>query len=212
MKRRGFTLIEVLIASLITTVVAGAVIGTIKAVTDITIALDASAYAMARLARAEARVADHVNRARMVLSQTSTEVLSQTSTEVLLWLPTETFSASAILVDDYDTIQGNELAWYVMKPATKTLYLCYLTDRTNRTVYSMNTNWTSLLNSSSVQGKLTEIPVLEGIVSGGFRVESSDPCSVQRFTFDGLLSDELGGMNAQLGGRILNGLRHPDCQ
>jgi hypothetical protein len=188
----------------VTTIVAGSVIGTIKAVTDVTIALDASAHAMARLARAEARVADHVNRARMVLSQTSTEVL--------LWLPTETFSASAILVDDYDAIQGNELAWYVMKPATKTLYLCYLTDRTNRTVYSMNTNWTSLLNSSSVQGKLTEIPVLEGIVSGGFRVESSDPCSVQRFTFDGLLSDELGGMNAQLGGRILNGLRHPDCQ
>lgn len=203
MKRRGFTLIEVLIASSITTLIAGAVIGTIKAVTDITIALDASAYAMARLARAEARVADHANRARMVLSQTSTEVL--------LWLPTETFSASAILVDDYDAIQGNELAWYVMKPATKTLYLCYLTDRTNRTVYSMNTNWTSLLNSSSVQGKLTEIPVLEGIVSGGFRVESSDPCSVQRFTFDGLLSDELGGMNAQLGGRLLNGRRHPDC-
>ena len=204
MKRRGFTLIEVAIASVVTTIIAGSVIGTIKAVTDVTIALDASAHAMARLARAEARVADHVNRARMVLSQTSTEVL--------LWLPTETFSASAILVDDYDAIQGNELAWYVMKPATKTLYLCYLTDRTNRTVYSMNTNWTSLLNSSSVQGKLTEIPVLEGIVSGGFRVESSDPCSVQRFTFDGLLSDELGGMNAQLGGRILNGLRHPDCQ
>jgi prepilin-type N-terminal cleavage/methylation domain-containing protein len=203
MKHRGFTLIEVAIASVVTTIIAGSVIGTIKAVTDVTIALDASAHAMARLARAEARVADHVNRARMVLSQTSTEVL--------LWLPTETFSASAILVDDYDTIQGNELAWYVMKPATKTLYLCYLTDRTNRTVYSMNTNWTSLLNSSSVQGKLTEIPVLEGIVSGGFRVESSDSCSVQRFTFDGLLSDELGGMNAQLGGRLLNGLRHPDC-
>ena len=203
MKHCGFTLIEVAIASVVTTIIAGSVIGTIKAVTDVTIALDASAHAMARLARAEARVADHVNRARMVLSQTSTEVL--------LWLPTETFSASAILVDDYDAIQGNELAWYVMKPATKTLYLCYLTDRTNRTVYSMNTNWTSLLNSRSVQGKLTEIPVLEGIVSGGFRVESSDPCSVQRFTFDGLLSDELGGMNAQLGGRILNGLRHPDC-
>ena len=181
MKHCGFTLIEVAIASVVTTIIAGSVIGTIKAVTDITIALDASAYAMARLARAEARVADHVNRARMVLSQTSTAVL--------LWLPTETFSASAILVDDYDAIQGNELAWYVMKPATKTLYLCYLTDRTNRTVYSMNTNWTSLFNSSSVQGKLTEIPILEGIVSGGFRVESSDPCSVQRFTFDGLLSD-----------------------
>lgn len=203
MKHRGFTLIEVAIASVVTTIVAGAVIGTINAVTDTTLALDISAQAMARLARAEARVADHANRARMVLSQTSTEVL--------LWLPTETFSSSTTNATDYDAINGNELAWYVMKPATKSLYLCYVTNRNNRTVYSLNTNWTSLRTSLSAQGALTEIPVLEGLVSGGFRVEASDPCSVQRFTFDGMLSNDFGGVNAQLGGRLLNGLRHPDC-
>lgn len=203
MKRRGFTLIEVAIASVVTTIVAGAVIGTINAVTDTTLALDISAQAMARLARAEARVADHANRARLVLSQTSTEIL--------LWLPTETFSSSTTNATDYDAINGNELAWYVMKPATKTLYLCYVTNRNNRTVYSLNTNWTSLRTSLSAQGALTEIPVLEGLVSGGFRVEASDPCSVQRFTFDGMLSNDFGGVNAQLGGRLLNGLRHPDC-
>ena len=203
MKRRGFTLIEVAIASVVTTIVAGAVIGTINAVTDTTLALDISAQAMARLARAEARVADHANRARLVLSQTSTEIL--------LWLPTETFSSSTTNATDYDAINGNELAWYVMKPATKTLYLCYVTNRNDRTVYSLNTNWTSLRTSLSAQGALTEIPVLEGLVSGGFRVEASDPCSVQRFTFDGMLSNDFGGVNAQLGGRLLNGLRHPDC-
>lgn len=203
MKRRGFTLIEVAIASVVTTIVAGAVIGTMNAVTDTTLALDISAQAMARLARAEARVADHANRARLVLSQTSTEIL--------LWLPTETFNSSTTNATDYDAINGNELAWYVMKPATKTLYLCYVTNRNNRTVYSLNTNWTSLHTSLSTQGALTEIPVLEGLVSGGFRVEASDPCSVLRFTFDGMLSDDFGGVNAQLGGRLLNGLRHPDC-
>ena len=203
MKHRGFTLIEVAIASVVTTIVAGAVIGTINAVTDTTLALDISAQAMARLARAEARVADHANRARMVLSQTSTEVL--------LWLPTETFSSSTTNATDYDAINGNELAWYVMKPATKSLYLCYVTNRNNRTVYSLNANWTSMRTSLSAQGALTEIPVLEGLVSGGFRVEASDPCSVQRFTFDGMLSNDFGGVNAQLGGRLLNGLRHPDC-
>lgn len=203
MKHRGFTLIEVAIASVVTTIVAGAVIGTINAVTDTTLALDISAQAMARLSRAEARVADHANRARMVLSQTSTEVL--------LWLPTETFSSSTTNATDYDAINGNELAWYVMKPATKTLYLCYVTNRNNRTVYSLNANWTSMRTSLSAQGALTEIPVLEGLVSGGFRVEASDPCSVQRFTFDGMLSNDFGGVNAQLGGRLLNGLRHPDC-
>lgn len=203
MKHRGFTLIEVAIASVVTTIVAGAVIGTINAVTDTTLALDISAQAMARLSRAEVRVADHANRARMVLSQTSTEVL--------LWLPTETFSSSTTNATDYDAINGNELAWYVMKPATKTLYLCYVTNRNNRTVYSLNANWTSMRTSLSAQGALTEIPVLEGLVSGGFRVEASDPCSVQRFTFDGMLSNDFGGVNAQLGGRLLNGLRHPDC-
>ena len=66
MKRRGFTLIEVAIASLITTVVAGAVIGTIRAITESTYALDIAAQAMARVARADARFADHANRARMI--------------------------------------------------------------------------------------------------------------------------------------------------
>ena len=203
MKRRGVTLIEVVFATAVTLLIAGVVIAAINAVTDSTQALDISAQAMVRLARAESRVADHANRARLVLSQNSTEIL--------LWLPTEALNSSTTNATDYGAINGNELAWYVMKTATKTLYLCYLTNRNNRTVYSLNTSWTNLHTSLSAQGALTEIPVLEGLVSGGFRVEDSDSCSVLRFTFDGILGDDFGGVNAQLGGRLLNGLRHPDC-
>ena len=203
MKRRGFTLIEVAIASLITTVVAGAVIGTIRAITESTYALDIAAQAMARVARADARFADHANRARMILDQSTLEIL--------LWLPTEPFTSSATNTSDYDSIQGNELAWYVMNTSTGTLSLVYTTNRNDRTKYSLSTNWANLRTALTSQGALTTIAVLEGLASGGFRVQDSDSCSVRRFSFDGYLSDDLGGLNVQLSGRALNGQNHPDC-
>ena len=203
MKRRGFTLIEVAIASLITTVVAGAVIGTIRAITESTYALDIAAQAMARVARADARFADHANRARMILDQSTLEIL--------LWLPTEPFTSSATNTSDYDSIQGNELAWYVMNTSAGTLSLVYTANRNDRTKYSLSTNWANLRTALTSQGALTTIAVLEGLASGGFRVQDSDPCSVRRFSFDGYLSDDLGGLNVQLSGRALNGQNHPDC-
>ena len=203
MKRRGFTLIEVAIASLITTVVAGAVIGTIRAITESTYALDIAAQAMARVARADARFADHANRARMILDQSTLEIL--------LWLPTEPFTSSATNTSDYDSIQGNELAWYVMNTSTGTLSLVYTTNRNDHTKYSLSTNWENLRTSLTSQGALTTIAVLEGLASGGFRVQDSDSCSVRRFSFDGYLKDDLGGLNVQLSGRALNGQNHPDC-
>ena len=203
MKRRGFTLIEVAIASLITTVVAGAVIGTIRAITESTYALDIAAQAMARVARADARFADHANRARMILDQSTLEIL--------LWLPTEPFTSSATNTSDYDSIQGNELAWYVMNTSAGTLSLVYTTNRNDRTKYSLSTNWANLRTALTSQGALTTIAVLEGLASGGFRVQDSDSCSVRRFSFDGYLSDDLGGLNVQLSGRALNGQNHPDC-
>ncbi len=203
MKRRGFTLIEVMIASLITTVVAGAVIGTIRAVTDCTQALDISAQAMSRVARADARIADHANRARMILQQSTLEIL--------LWLPTEPFTSSATNTSDYDSIQGNELAWYVMNTSAGTLSLVYTTNRNDHTKYSLSTNWANLRTALTSQGALTTIAVLEGLASGGFRVQDSDSCSVRRFSFDGYLKDDLGGLNVQLSGRALNGQNHPDC-
>jgi len=225
MKRRGFTLIEVLIASLISTVVAGSVMGTIRAVTECTQALDISAQAMARVARADARIADHANRARMILDQSALEIL--------LWLPTEPFTSSATNTSDYDSIQANELAWYVMNTSAGTLSLVYTTNRNDRTKYSLSTNWANLRTSLTSQGALTSIAVLEGLTNepiepndsnepvilnqqiysraSGFRVQDNDPCSVRRFSFDGYLGEDLGGLNVQFSGRLLNGQNHPDC-
>jgi prepilin-type N-terminal cleavage/methylation domain-containing protein len=141
MKHRGFTVIELLIASVITSMVAAAVIGTMQAVTGSMQQQDLAADAMARAARAEARIADHVNRARLVLAQDADEVA--------LWLPTEPFTSSATNTSDYDTINANELAWYVVDASTGTLTLKYLANRGDRTTYGLSTNWSSLRTTSS---------------------------------------------------------------
>jgi prepilin-type N-terminal cleavage/methylation domain-containing protein len=203
MKRHGFTVIELLIASVITSMVAAAVISTMQAVTGSMEQQDLAADAMARAARAEARLADHVNRARLVLAQDADEVA--------LWLPTEPFTSSATNTRDYDAINANELAWYVMDASTGNLTLKYLTNRTDRTTYGLSTNWSSLRTTLQMQQKLTSVSVIDGLAAGQFRVEDADPCSSGRFTFDGAMTDARGGLALQLGGPLPNRQRHPDC-
>jgi prepilin-type N-terminal cleavage/methylation domain-containing protein len=203
MKRHGFTVIELLIASVITSMVAAAVISTMQAVTGSMEQQDLAADAMARAARAEARMADHVNRARLVLAQDADEVA--------LWLPTEPFTSSATNTRDYDAINANELAWYVMDASTGNLTLKYLTNRNDRTTYGLSTNWSSLRTTLQMQQKLTSVSVIEGLAAGQFRVEDADPCSSGRFTFDGAMTDARGGLALQLGGPLPNRQRHPDC-
>jgi prepilin-type N-terminal cleavage/methylation domain-containing protein len=203
MKRHGFTVIELLIASVITSMVAAAVISTMQAVTGSMEQQDLAADAMARAARAEARLADHVNRARLVLAQDADEVA--------LWLPTEPFTSSATNTRDYDAINANELAWYVMDASTGNLTLKYLTNRSDRTTYGLSTNWSSLRTTLQMQQKLTSVSVIDGLAAGQFRVEDADPCSSGRFTFDGAMTDARGGLALQLGGPLPNRQRHPDC-
>lgn len=203
MKRHGFTVIELLIASVITSMVAAAVISTMQAVTGSMEQQDLAADALARAARAEARVADHVNRARLILLQDADEVA--------LWLPTEPFTSSATNTSDYDAINANELAWYVMDASTGNLTLKYLTNRSDRTTYGLSTNWSSLRTTLQMQQKLTSVCVLEGLATGQFRVEDGDPCSSGRFTFNGAMTDARGALDVQLGGPLANRQRHPDC-
>lgn len=203
MRRRGFTLIELAISTVITALTAGAVVGTLRAFSEAMADQDAMADGTARIARADARVADHLERARLVLLQDADEVL--------LWLPTEPFTSSATNTSDYDAINANELAWYVMDATSGTLRLQYLSNRSDRAVYPLSTSWASLRPTLQMQGGLTTVTVLESLANGTFLVESNDPCSVRRFTFSGTLDTAHGGIAVQLGGRLANGQRHPDC-
>ena len=203
MRRRAFTLIELAIASAITSLVALAVAGTLSTTATLMDREDRAAASSAMLARAEARVADHAERARLVLYQDSDEVL--------LWLPSEPFTSSATNTAEYDRIDANELAWYLMDASTGTLSLLSTSNRSDRTVLPLSTDWHALRLSMQVQSRLASTPVLRELAEGAFRVESNDACSVRRFTFSGRLSDTAGGADVELGGRLANGQRHPDC-
>ena len=203
MRRRGFTLIEVSIASVITSLVALAVAGTLSSTASLMEREDRAGATAAVVARAEARMADHAERARLILHQDTDEVL--------LWLPSEPFTSSATNTAEYDRIDANELAWYVMDASTGTLRMFTTSDRDDRTVYPLSTDWTALRLSMQVQSRLAERTMLSELVQGGFRVESSDACSVRRFTFSGRISEAAGGVDVELGGRLPNGQRHPDC-
>lgn len=203
MRRRGMTLLEVVVASMITSLVALTVTSTLSVTGTLLESEDRAAAASAMLARAEARIADHAERARLVLHQDSDEVL--------LWLPSEPFTSSATNAAEYDRIDVNELAWYLMDPAAGTLTLLATADRSDRTVHALGTDWDALRLSLQVQARLSNTPVLRNLASGGFRVDDTDPCSVRRFSFTGRLTDEAGGVDVELGGRLANGQRHPDC-
>ena len=203
MSRRAFTLIELLMASVVTSLVAAAMVGMLRTLADTMTEQEAAVESMARVARADVRMADHAQRARLVLAQASGEVA--------LWLPSEAFTTSATDAADFDTINANELAWYVMDVPGGRLSLQYLTNRSDRTAYPLSTNWASLRATLAAQSRLTSVPVLEGLGTGSFLVEDSDPCSVRRFTFEGAINDGRGALAVHLGGLLLNGQRHPDC-
>lgn len=203
MRRRAFTLVEVLIASVVMALSGAAMFGVVRALAEAMTQQDAAGDTMARVARADVRIADHAQRARLVLAQGPAEIA--------LWLPSEAFSTSTSDATNYDTINANELAWYVMDAAAGTLSLTYVANRNDRTAYGLSTNWATLRQTLAMRQQLTSVPVLEGLQSGAFLVEDADPCSVRRFTFLGALDADHGALAVHLGGLLLNGQRHPDC-
>lgn len=203
MRRRGFTLIEMLVASAVMALSGAAVIGVVRTLAEAMQQQDTCGDTMARVARADVRLAEHAQRARLVLSQASGEML--------LWLPSEAFSSNASNAADFDTINANELAWYVMDTTKGTLSMVYVTNRNDGTAYPLSTNWAALRQTLATQARLTTVPVLEGLQSGAFVVGSADACSVRRFTFEGSMDASRGSLAVHLGGLLINGQRHPDC-
>jgi prepilin-type N-terminal cleavage/methylation domain-containing protein len=201
--RRGFTLVELSVASVITTVVALAVTGSLRAVSGAMRDQDRLAEGMSMLASSEARMADHLARARMILLQRDDQVL--------LWLPNEPFDASGENTELFDTIHADELAWWVMDSETGTLRLDIVRDRADRASHGLSTDWSSLRGALQAQDRLESRVVLRGLARGSFQVEDGDRCSVRRLRFDGALGADRGSQHVVLGGRLLHGQRHPDC-
>ena len=138
-------------------------------------------------------------------------ILEVSEEERLAVLEELQWNASRVWFDALTNPEANELAWYLHDPTSGTLTLLTTRDRSDRTVHPLSTDWDGLRLTMQVQSRLTVTSVLEGIASGGFRVEDDDACSVRRFSFSGTLTDDVGGLQVELGGRLAHGQRHPDC-
>jgi len=202
--RRGLTLVELLVSIAVTALVAASVAATVSAVGVGLQGQDDAAQEVARLARAQARIADHLYRARMVLSQSETVAT--------LWLPSEEFDGSPTNATDYDTIHGKELRWYRVDRTNRIVTMQRTANASNSTVYALNTDWAALRTSLADSGALTTVTVLEGVLEGAFRFTSFTPCDDRRLVLEVQMDDQHGGAHLELGGIVDSLQRHPDCQ
>ena len=202
--RAGFTLVELLVSITITAIIAASVATTVLAVGVGMQGQDEAAQEVARLARGQARLADHLFRSRMILSESATVAT--------LWLPSEAFDGSATNAADYDAIHGNELRWYLVDRTNRVISMQRLANTLNRTVYPLATDWSALRTSLASSGALVTTTVLEGVLEGAFRFTAFNPCADRRLVLDIQLDDEHGGMHFEIGGIIDALQRHSDCQ
>ncbi len=200
---RAFTLIEILIASVVTAIVGLAVYGTIAAVQTGLSMQDTVAQETARIARAQARLADHLYRAR--------SILGMTTTVTCLWLPSEPFDGTPTNATEYDTINADELRWYLIDTANRTISVQRLTNRANRTIYPSATDWATLRSTLALAGQLETSTVLTGVAGGQFRFTSFNMCTTRRVVLDLQFDDDHGGYGVELGGILAALQRHPDC-
>lgn len=200
---RGLTIVELLAALAVTSIVAAAVVTTASA---IRVGLDGQAEASretARVARAQARLADHLFRARMILHHAGDEAL--------LWLPAEAFDGTAANATDFDRIDRNELRWYSFDRATGCLVMQRTSNRDDRSACDLSTDWPALRTTLAAAGALERSVVLEGVRDAEFVAEGFDPCSDRRLWLRVEIDADHGGGELILGG-ILSALqRHGGC-
>lgn len=104
--RRGFTLIEVIVATLVTSVVAGSVVGMVEAFRAAVAVQDLRSEAIVRGAGVQSHLGLLALKTRMTLSLSPQRIL--------LWLPSETLSTSGTGSDtEFDLINllNDELHW-----------------------------------------------------------------------------------------------------
>ena len=202
--RRALTLVELLVSIAVTALVAASVAATVSAVGVGLRDQDDAAQEVARLARAQARIADHLYRARMVLAQSETVAT--------MWIPSEEFNGSPTNATDYDAIHGKELRWYRVDRTNRIVTMQRTTDTANATVYPLSTDWAALRTTLANSGALTTVTVLEGVLEGAFRFTTFTPCDDRRLVLEVQLDDQHGGAHLELGGLVDSLQEHPDCQ
>ena len=200
---RGLTLVELMVSAVVTAVVAASVVTTMAAVRLGLEGQDDAARATARIARAQARAADHLFRARMILAQEGTFCA--------LWVPSEEFDASPTNAAEYDAIHREELRCWSFDPAAQAVVVERTANRDDRTQVALSSDWESLRDSLAAQGALERSVVIDGVSAAAFRASGFDPCSDRRMALSVELADEPEGGAYEVGGALEVLMEHPSC-
>ena len=201
--RGAFTLVELVVSVVVTAIVAASVVTTMSAVRIGLEGQDEAARATARIARAQARVADHLFRARMILEQEGGFCA--------LWVPSEEFDSSPTNAAEYDAIHREELRFWTFDAAAQAVVAERTSDRADRAQLGLSTDWRSLRDSLAAQGALERSVVVDGVSAASFRATGFDPCADRRLALSVELADEPDAGAYEVGGALEVLLEHPSC-
>lgn len=202
-RRSAFTLVELLVATAVTAMVAASVAATLSAVSIGLQGQEEAAQEVARVARAQARLCDHLYRARMVLAESPESVA--------LWIPSEEFDGSPANAAAFDAIRTDEIRWYRFDRQRRTVLMQKASASASRAALALASDWEAVRTSLASSGNLASGTVLEGVLEAAFRFDSFDPCRDRRIALEVQLDDAHGGLHLELGGALAALQRHPDC-
>lgn len=203
MRRRGVTLVEILMALVVSALVAGSVGSLLSVLGGALREQDDLAAQLVRTAGGHARFSDHVLRARAILGLSATQAV--------LWVPSEDFVLSNQYKEAYDQINAREIRWYTWVPTQARLVMSRTLDQGDATVHPHSTNWTSLYNSLQSANQLETVTVFDGLASVTFYSGGFDPCATRRISLDLHFDADHGGQTIRISEAVPFLQTHEDC-
>jgi|GEM_PF-614917 len=200
---RGTTLIEILMATMIASLVAASVASLMSLLGGALQEQDRMAQQIVRTAGGHARFSDHILRARAIIGLSSTQLV--------LWVPSEDFIASNQFTLAYDEINRREIRWYRWNAGTKRLEMSRTSNVNDATVHALNTDWSALYSTLSAANQLQTVTVFDGLTSATFHAFGFNSCSTRRVNLDLVFDPAQGGQTLRLSEAVSFLQKHKDC-
>lgn len=202
-RRRGTTLVELLMALIVSALVAGSVASLLNVLGGALREQDQLASQLVRTAGGHARLSDHLLRSRAILGLSATQVA--------LWIPSEDFVVSNSYKEAYDQVNAREIRWYTWIPTQSRLVMSRTLNQSDTTVHPHSTNWTTLYNSLQTSNALETVTVFDGLASASFYSGGFDPCATRRVSLELVFDANHGGQTLRISEAVPFLQKHKDC-
>jgi hypothetical protein len=191
---RGLTLLELLLALVITTLVAGAIAGMLGAV---------SAGVGSRKDNRAVMVLAHAGQSRLAAYfATARCVLARSGSHITLWLndsrESNTVHASEVRWLQYDSAAGALMVRYVDFPANWTRTACEIADNE----YAASSDWDAVLASYQAKNLISSRALVDNLASVSLTLDQASAAAARRVGFLLGFDTEQGVVEVQASGAI----------